>query len=142
MILHFSTHFKYHELNPMRFGLCLFGPKNEIKLLDYNELNDINIDACLVYLSTCNSGFSKMFKGEGPMNLNRAFLLQKVPNLIYSTNRVDDKFAELFATMFYTELLLSKDILSSFSKTKRFFKASKSYSLPFFWNSFKLIASY
>ncbi len=128
-----SHHFKASSLNdtfqmskdrmtndeyPKLSGI-VFHPNEEAteihdSVLSMGEMYQLQLQADLVVLSSCESGIGKLAKGEGMMAINRGFLYAGAKNVIYTLFKVLDKpsselcealFAEILEGKTYTEAL-------------------------------------
>ena len=76
--------------------LKLYGSADQIEegkndnFLTAGELYNLNMDAMLVFLGACNSGFGKINRGEGIMSLSRSFAYAGCPSIIMSLWSVPD----------------------------------------------------
>jgi len=136
--LHLATHSSINKYSN-HLGLY-FCQQNRKFLLDYFEIINMDLRPKNVFLSVCSSYKSINIDGEGPMNLNRAFLINGTKTIIYTNRNVTDVFAKEFAIQFYTNLVINNEISKSFAITKRQMHKSNSYYSPAFWSNFQLIS--
>jgi CHAT domain-containing protein len=141
-ILHFATHFDFNPESSTQ-GLLLNSSTGQLnqRCVGYQDVLYSGSAPELVILSACNSS-SEMIqtKGEGPINLNRAFIMNGTKNIIYSINKINDKFSEEFYEIFYQSLVQGLDFGHAFQKAKRQIIKTTNYSHPFFWSSFQMIS--
>ncbi|MFT7612392.1 MAG: tetratricopeptide (TPR) repeat protein/CHAT domain-containing protein [Parvicellaceae bacterium] len=130
----------------MRSGLVFSGAnqvwnKSEFEgddgVLTAFEVADMNLqNTKLVVLSACETGLGDIKGSEGVYGLQRAFKKAGVESLIMSLWQVPDKETEEFMTIFYTELLKSNNVKTSFAFTQETMR--KKYD-PYFWGAFILV---
>jgi CHAT domain-containing protein len=92
-ILHLAMHILIEDRAPEKSRLIFTGTTDSIEdgnLFTYEIYNTI-IDCQLAILSACNSGYGKVSKGEGIMNLSRAFMYAGCPNIVMSLWRARDE---------------------------------------------------
>ena len=82
------------------------------------EIYNISIQADLVTLSSCESGFGKMEASEGLLGLNRAFIYAGTPNVIFSLWKVYDKVSAQLMVNFYQGVLSGQSYATSLRQAK------------------------
>ncbi len=116
--LHIAAHGLTNDEYPKLSGI-VFHPNEEAteihdSVLSMGEMYQLQLQADLVVLSSCESGIGKLAKGEGMMAINRGFLYAGAKNVIYTLFKVLDKpsselcealFAEILEGKTYTEAL-------------------------------------
>lgn len=100
-VLHFSCHGLFDAASPFESALLL-APGERLTALDV--LNHLRLRCDLVALSACESGLSRVRRGDELLGLVRAFLFAGAPALICSLWRVDERAACLLMELFYAEL--------------------------------------
>lgn len=138
--LHIASHSKAGDRSSLQ-GFCLFENK-KIRSIDYDYILNNNISPSYIFLNIC-SGFRPLhISGEGPINLNRAFLLNGAKNIVFTNRIVPDIFAAEFAVKYYQRLAADFNVTKALRKTKIEFIASKKYANPSFWCNYQLISSF
>lgn len=99
-LLHFATHGKFYEDNPMDSSLSLANGEE----ITVNELLGINLQAELVVLSACNSGRGQQTAGDELIGLSRALVAGGAKAAVVTYWQVDDIATSLWMKRFYTEL--------------------------------------
>ncbi len=137
-ILHLSMHALVDQEQPMRSTL-LFA-KNEQSdddgYLYASELYDMNLDASMVVLSACNTGYGKMARGEGTQSLSRAFAYAGVPSTVMSLWKIPDAASGKLMIDFYSNLKLGQTKPEALSNAKRAYLShvvSSDLAHPFYW---------
>lgn len=141
-ILHLAMHSLLEDNNPL-FSRLLFTQKQQDIVGDNElmaiELYTIHLAAELVVLSACNTAMGKLYKGEGILNLSRAFMATGVPSTVVSLWQSPDEATRQVMIRFYQYLKQgeSKDSALQLSKLD-FLKDPKNAALanPYFWAGF------
>lgn len=76
-------------------------PKNLLS----SEIYNLELNAELLVLSSCESGVGKFVKGEGVLSLVRSFLYAGAKNILFSLWEVDDLYTRQLMVAFYKNLL-------------------------------------
>lgn len=101
------------------------------------EVANMNLqNTQLVVMSACETGLGDIRGSEGVYGLQRAFKMAGADFMVMSLWQVPDKETEEFMTLFYKDLISSKNIRRSFNNTQR--TMSKKYD-PYYWAAFVLI---
>lgn len=137
-ILHIATHAVVNDGNPM-FSKLVFAAdsnSNEDGYLNTYELYDMKLNASMVVLSACNTGYGKLVRGEGIMSLARGFMYAGCPSIVMSLWSVDDQSTSLLMRHFYKGLVngQSKDEALRQAKLDFLKNADEVKSNPFYWS--------
>ena len=131
------------EASPELSGIAFheYGNDNapEDGILYASEVYNLNLNAELVVLSSCESGAGKVVKGEGVMALTRGFLYAGTPNILVSLWKVSDQHTQELMVAFYENLLKGDDYPAALRKAKLAMLADKANHYPDLWSSFILI---
>jgi CHAT domain-containing protein/Tfp pilus assembly protein PilF len=100
-MLHFSCHGRFDSNAPLESGLEL-GLDDTLTMADI--LKHLRLNAELVTLSACESGVSKIMRGDELVGLSRAFLYAGTPSLICTLWPVDEVSTRILVQKFYQEL--------------------------------------
>lgn len=106
-ILHLAMHGVYDDKNPLNSHLVFSQTENNSKddnFLTAGELYNLNMDASLVFLGACNSGFGQINRGEGIMSLSRSFAYAGCPSIIMSLWSVPDDETASITNYFFQKL--------------------------------------
>lgn len=101
-ILHLAMHSNINNTDS-EFSNLEFSKTQEGKLF-ISELYNIKLNADLVVLSACNTAIGNMKKGEGLVNVSKAFTYAGVPSTVTSLWKVPDKETAKIMVSFYTYL--------------------------------------
>lgn len=110
-IVHFASHGIVNEEHPERSGMVLFindssrnNTRENIGLFGLGEFFNMNMNADLLVLSSCNSGKGNYISGEGIIALPRGGILAGVPRVMASLWNVHDERTKDFMFLFYKHL--------------------------------------
>ena len=107
-IVHVASHseanFKNAGLAKIRFVGCGTGEDLSGCLLA-SEVYNLELNADLLVLSSCESGVGKLVKGEGVFSLARSFLYAGARNIVFSLWEVDDVYTRELMVAFYQQFL-------------------------------------
>lgn len=139
-ILHLATHALIDDEHPM-YSKLVFTPdttSDEDGFLNTYELYNMDLNADLVVLSACNSGYGRLVKGEGVMSLARGFTYAGCPSIVMSLWQVDDESTSLLMQKFYENLDrgMKKDRALTMAKRAMIKSEGGAKSGPFYWAGF------
>ncbi|MEO1052991.1 MAG: CHAT domain-containing protein, partial [Bacteroidota bacterium] len=142
-ILHLAVHGEISDDRPDESKLYLTDAKDSIQdnILHAFELYNLKLNAEMAVLSACNTGEGQIIKGEGIMNLGRAFTYAGVKSMVVTQWEVPDDITPRIVRTFYEGLDhgMSKSEALRNAKLK-FLEASPELTVPpFYWGSFVLI---
>ena len=141
-IIHLATHSIINDKDPA-YSKLLFSETDdgEDDQLHAFELLNMELNAELVTLSACSTGFGKIEEGEGVMSLARAFSAAGVPSVVMSLWPASDEHTADLMERFY------KNLKKGLGKNEALHKAKLSFlenadplgAKPFHWSGFVLI---
>jgi CHAT domain-containing protein len=142
-VIHLATHALLHDEDPA-FSRLLFSSKTDLVEdgnLHVNELYNMKLNANLVVLSACNTGYGKMQRGEGIMSLARGFAYAGCPNIVMSLWPANDRSTSQIMEQFYENLSedAGKDEALRQAKLYYLSQSDKIKSHPYFWAGFVLL---
>lgn len=142
-ILHIAAHGWVNDSLPEFSGIAFAINNKLLKNKDYNflqmhEIYNMNLNAELVVLSACQTGVGTFQRGEGVMNLGRAFRYAGCPNVVVSQWNVNDANTAELMGYFYTFLSEGVDKDSALQRAKLEFLANNKFATPFQWGAFVL----
>ncbi|MBM3434873.1 MAG: CHAT domain-containing protein [Bacteroidetes bacterium] len=139
-VIHIATHGVVDDRYPMQSRLIFYPDTTEAEdgLLNVYELYGMKLNAELVVLSACNTGYGTMKKGEGVVSLARGFAYAGVPSMVMSLWKVSDRSTARLMKYFYTYLKdgYPKDKAMQLAKLKYLDQSDPFYSNPHFWAGF------
>lgn len=142
-VIHLATHAIIDDENPdnSKLVFSLTDTLNEDGYLHAYEIYNLDLNAQLVTLSACNTGFGKIQKGEGVMSLSRAFAYAGVPATVVSLWPASDKSTPELMKHFYQNLKdgQPKDIALNNARKMYLETAEGKARHPFYWGGFVMI---
>ncbi|MFK7906419.1 MAG: CHAT domain-containing protein [Chitinophagales bacterium] len=110
--LHIAAHGLTNDEFPKLSGI-VFHPTEKAteihdSVLSMGEMYQLQLQADLVVLSSCESGIGRLQKGEGMMAMNRGFLHAGAKNVIYTLFKVLDKPSSELCEALFEEILEGK----------------------------------
>ncbi len=144
-VLHLAMHSLIENDEPL-FSKLLFtqnssGTKEDDQLT-ISEIYNLDLNAQLAILSSCETGFGKVRSGEGIISLGRAFQYAGVPSLVVSLWKVPDEATSVIIVEFLKNLKSGMNKSAALRQAKITYLESpgvKEYpdlSHPFYWSGF------
>lgn len=105
-VVHLAMHGVLEKMRPMLSSLVFTenGDSLEDNFLQAYEISRMNLNADLVVLSACQTGYGKFEQGEGVVSLARSFMYAGVPSLVVSLWQVNDGSTAKIMGDFYQNL--------------------------------------
>ena len=139
-IIHLAMHTLIDDSLPMYSKLAFNVPQDDREdgFLNTFEVYNMQLNARLVVLSACNTGYGTISKGEGVMSLARGFLNAGCPSLIMTLWAVEDKTSADLIHWFYIFLKEGKTKDEALQEAKLHYldKADLVRSHPYFWTGY------
>lgn len=134
-IIHLATHAVTDDKNPLNSKLVFSPSTSDDGYLHAYELYGLNLNADLVVLSACNTGYGKLRSGEGIVSLARGFAYAGCPSLVMTLWQVNDRSTSKLITYFYEELSKGEKKSEALRKAKlRYLQsADELKSHPLYW---------
>lgn len=107
----FSTHGKINERQALYSALVLNKDPTGVadSLLTLGEIQQLDLSATeLVFLSACESASGRLYRGEGIVGLQRAFMIAGVNSVIANLWKIDDKASKPITVEFFKLWLSGK----------------------------------
>jgi CHAT domain-containing protein len=136
-ILHLAMHSNINNTDS-EFSNLAFSETQEDKLF-ISELYDIKLNADLVVLSACNTAIGNIKKGEGLVNVSKAFTYAGVPSTVTSLWKVPDKETAKIMISFYQFLKDGKTKSEALQLAKLNYLNTTNDALlkhPYYWAGF------
>ena len=144
-ILHLAMHTIIDDTNPMYSKMVFTQTNDSIEdgFLNTFELYNMNLNARMAVLSSCNSGSGILHRGEGVLSMARGFVYSGCPSIIMTLWSVEDNSGVKLMTSFYSYLLKGNNKSNSLKKSKiEFIKNSDQLkSHPYFWSGYVVIGN-
>ena len=139
--IHIAAHGVHDNDNPRYSGILLGRNEedNEDGILQAHEIFPLNLNADLVTLSSCFSGFGEIDPNEGNLGIYRSFLIAGAKSVIISLWNVEDESTALLFTKFYEYLKEGNSKARSLRLAKMYLKNETRFSHPFYWAPFILM---
>ncbi len=139
--IHIAGHSFANLVNPNFSGIACYEDyfDNEDGILYSGEIYHLGINADLVTLSSCESGYGRLEKNEGILGLNHAFISAGTPNVVFSLWKVYDKVSAKLMVDFYQEVLEDKNYTASLRQAKLNLLKDPSTAAPHYWSPYLLI---
>jgi CHAT domain-containing protein len=140
--VHFATHAFVNEANPDLSGLVLADEPSGTNdgVLHLGEVYNLDLNAELVVLSACETGYGRLATGEGLMGLTRGFLYAGASNVVVSLWKADDVATRDLMVPFYESMIASNSKAQSLRRAKlSLLDMSSRHARPYFWAQFVLM---
>lgn len=139
-VLHFATHGLLNSNQPFLSALALTpdSTSEETSFLQAHEISKMQLNAALVVLSACETGFGKFEQGNGIASLARSFMYAGAPALIVSLWQVNDYATALIMQKLYANLANNSPKNQALRQAKIDYiaQADAITAHPAFWSSF------
>jgi tetratricopeptide (TPR) repeat protein len=145
-IIHMATHSRVMDNNPLFSSLYLYndpdiqqnsdGRVND-GLIHAYEIFDLNLNADLVFLSSCESGSGGYIQGSGILGFSRAFSFSGAKSLVLNLWPVRDQASAELTPQFYDFLNRGYDKAEAMREAKLNYINQRD-SDPYLWGSFVL----
>lgn len=142
-ILHLATHGILNDSAPMYSQIVLAQTgtgEEEDGLLEAREILNMNLNADLVVLSSCESALGKVGQGEGMMGLAWAFFVAGTSTTVVSQWKVASASTTEFMLTFHQKLKSESKAEALRSAALQLSKQDQ-YRHPFYWAPFVLIGN-
>lgn len=139
-VLHLAMHGVLNTEHPMASALAFTEDNDSIEdnfLYGY-EIAQMDLNANLVVLSACETGYGKFEQGEGVMSLARSFMYAGVPSAVVSLWQVNDASTAILMELFYENLNQGMTKSEALSTAKRNYlaRATGISAHPAYWAAF------
>jgi len=139
-VIHLAMHGLLHPRVPMLSSLAFTENQDSLEdnFLQAYEISRLNLNANLVVLSACETGFGQFEQGEGIISLARSFMYAGTPSLIVSLWQVNDRSTAFIMQQFYQNLSqgLPKDKALRKAKLVYLENAQGIAAHPAYWSAF------
>ncbi len=139
-VIHLAMHGLLHPRVPMLSSLAFTENKDSLEdnFLQAHEIAHLKLNADLVVLSACETGYGKFEQGEGVISLARSFMYAGTPSLVVSLWQVNDQSTSIIMSYFYQYISdgLPKDVALRKAKLDYLKTAKGIDAHPAFWSAF------
>lgn len=143
-LIHIATH-SFEDTKAHKLSGLMFAPHNrspatgEDGILYSGEIYNLQLEAELIVLSSCESGVGKLIKGEGMMALNRGFFYSGIRNIVFSLWKVEDRSTSQLMIEFYRNILEGRPYCRALRRAKLELLKSPYTAFPKYWSGFVLV---
>jgi tetratricopeptide (TPR) repeat protein len=142
--IHFSCHGEFNPEAPLESFLCL-APEELLTAVDV--IQHLRLRCDLVTLSACESGLSRVLRGDELMGLPRAFMYAGTWSLISTLWRVREHSTQLLMNKFYQGIKSGLTFSKALQQAQLYLKHSdeedrESFTAPYYWAPFILFGPY
>jgi CHAT domain-containing protein len=142
-IIHLAMHGLLNEKKPILSALAFTenGDSLENNFLQAYEITALDLNAELVVLSACETGYGRFEEGNGIASLARAFMYAGVPSLVVSLWQVNDMSTAIIMQQFYANLAKGMNKAKALQQAKISYLEASAQSNPIaahpaFWAAF------
>ncbi len=139
-IIHLAMHGVFNEQFPTLSSLVFTEDQDSLEdnLLQAYEIAKLELQAKLVVLSACQTGYGRLERGNGTASLARAFMYAGTPSLIVSLWQVDDLATSKIMNAFYDHLSdgLNKAEALRQAKLEYIHQMDGPFAHPAYWSAF------
>lgn len=139
-VLHLAMHGLLNKKTPMISSLAFSenGDSIEDNFLEAWEIAHLKLNADLVVLSACETGYGTFEQGEGVLSLARSFLFAGVPSLVVSMWEVNDASTSIIMQQFYQSLAQGQDKAQALRQAKLQYLSDQTgrAAHPAYWSAF------
>ena len=139
-VIHLAMHGILHRRQAILSSLAFTETQDTLEnnFLQAYEIAHLELNADLVVLSACETGYGAFEQGEGILSLARSFMYAGTPSLIVSLWQVNDQSTAILMQHLYTYLSkgYSKDHALSQAKLDYIKEAQGLTAHPAFWSAF------
>jgi len=144
-VIHLAMHGLLHPREPLLSNLAFTENRDSLEdnFLHNYEISHLNLNADLIVLSACETGYGKYEKGEGILSIARSFMYAGVPALVVSLWQVNDVSTSIVMSKFYKYLSEGKSKTIALRQAKlQYIKNAKGIAAhPAFWSPFVLVGN-
>lgn len=139
-IIHLAMHGILNHEEPIFSSLAFTetGDSTENNFLHAYEISKMELNAQLVVLSACETGYGKIEQGNGVASLARSFMYAGVPSLIVSLWQVNDQSTSIIMQELYKNLDKGMSKAEALRQAKLYYMkgAAGVAAHPAFWSAF------
>jgi CHAT domain-containing protein len=145
-VIHLAMHGLLNDKDPLLSSLAFTedGDAEENNFLQAYEISKMELNADLVVLSACETGYGRFETGNGIASLARAFMYAGVPSMVVSLWQVNDASTNIVMQRFYQSLAKGESKASALRQAKLDYIEMVEQPLmahPAFWSPFVLIGN-
>ena len=134
-LLHISCHGDFDPQFPLSSSLHL-APGEDLTALEV--LDHLRLRCDLVTLSACESGLSRVRRGDELIGLMRAFMYAGAPALVSTLWRVDERSTLTLMERFYREVQAGVGFAEALRRAQLHLQSLPPFADPYYWAPFYL----
>ncbi len=139
-IIHLAMHGILNKEKPLLSSLAFTENYDTLQdnFLEADEIAQLDLNADLVVLSACETGYGKFEQGEGVVSLARSFMYAGVPSLVVSLWQVNDNSTSVIMQHFYQNLSEGQPKDEALRQAKKYYieHAEGIATHPAYWAAF------
>jgi len=139
-VIHLAMHGILDKKHPLLSSLAFTENLDTLEdnFLEAHEISNLKLNADLVVLSACETGYGSFGHGEGVLSLARSFMYAGVPSLVVSMWQVNDLSTSKIMTLFYQNIQAGQNKAEALQKAKLdYMQSAKEVAAhPAFWAPF------
>lgn len=141
-IVHLAMHGLLNSQHPELSCLAFSLGSDSSQFDDFlyaHEISNLTMNANLVVLSACETGYGKFEGGEGVMSLARSFMYAGIPSLVVSLWQVNDNATATIMELFYQNIAQGTSKVNALQQAKQDYLKNDAKGLaahPNFWAAF------
>jgi tetratricopeptide (TPR) repeat protein len=137
-LLHFSCHGEFDPEAPLSSALHL-APGEDLTALEV--LDHLRLRCDLVTLSACESGLSRVRRGDELVGLIRAFMYAGAPALVSTLWRVDERSTLVLMERFYREVQAEVGFAEALRRAQLHLRSLPPFTDPYYWAPFIFVGA-
>ncbi len=144
-MIHVATHSVLDSKNPSQSSLIFIKKKDSLdNLLRLEEIYNLRLNADMIVLSACNTGYGQRDKGEGINSLARAFNFSGIPSVTATFWNISDEASKKMMKLYYSFLKegMPKDVALQRAQLEYLNNdkiSSPAFRLPVYWAAWMTI---
>jgi tetratricopeptide (TPR) repeat protein len=138
-MLHLSCHGSFDPEDPLSSSLHLAAGET---LTALEILDHLRLRCDMVCLSACESGLSRVRRGDELVGLTRAFMYAGAPALVSTLWRVDECSTLILMERFYREAQAGVGFAEALRRAQLHLRAQTGFADPYYWAPFILIGDH
>ena len=141
-IVHIAAHAEFDALDPLHSRVRLAPESGIAGAVEAHEIYKLDFsNTSLVTLSACESGMSRITRGDEIWGFTRSFLAAGAPALVLSLWPVADESTEMIMTTFYKEMR-EVNPREAIRRAQLAVSRDARFEHPFFWAPFNLLGDW
>lgn len=140
-VVHIASHGIVDAHHSGLSGIVFASPDNpgQYETLYAREMYDLDLNANLIVIGSCKSGYGTVVRGEGLISMTHGLLYSGSPNIIVSLWEVYDRYSKDLMIEFYRSVLSGNSFAHSLRAAKLAIIENEATAFPNFWSSTVLI---